>query len=83
MDSKTLLEQLKKEHAELGQAISVLERRVGGSVPTQHRRTHGRVMTAAARKAMSLKLRRVWAAKKKALEARSKASKKAAAKRAA
>lgn len=84
MDSRTLLEQMKKEHADLGSAIAVLESRIGGSSAPAKRsqsgtvKRHGRVMSAAAKAAMSKRLKQVWAAKRAKAEARSKAAKKAA-----
>jgi len=81
MDSKTLLEQLRSERAELDATITVLEKRFGvqGAVPRTRKSTgpkrHGRVMSAAAKAAMSRKLKAVWAAKKAKAAARSKVAK--------
>lgn len=84
MDTRQLLEQLRKERDELSATISVLERRtgevsVGGS---RKPKKHGRPMSAAAKLAMSKKLKAVWAAKKKAFASRSKAAKARVAKKA-
>jgi len=79
MDTTTLLNQLRKERDELSATISVLERRAGVSPAATRRasapKRHGRVMSAAAKAAMSRKLKAIWAAKKKASAARSKAAK--------
>lgn len=84
MDTSTLLNQLRQERAELDATISVLERRAGAvSVGGSRKpKKHGRPMSAAAKLAMSKKLKAVWAAKKKASAARSKAAKARVAKKA-
>ena len=88
MDTRTLLEQLRNEHAELGKAIALLERRTGASGSGSQRRAlapkrHIRLMSATAKAAMSRKLKAVWAAKKKDSATRSKATKARATKKAA
>lgn len=85
MDTRQLLDQLRQERAELDATIRVLESRTGVSATVTRRasarktKPHGRPMSAAARAAMSRKLKQVWAKKKAQIAARSKAAKKAAA----
>jgi hypothetical protein len=79
LDTRQLLDQLRQERAELDATIRVLERHTG-STPARAAsaakpKRHGRVMSAAAKAAMSRKLKAIWAAKKKASAARSKAAK--------
>jgi hypothetical protein len=80
MDANSLLESMRKEYAELGNAISFLERRVGTSTvasrkPKSGPRSHGRRWTKAMREAMSKRVRAALAAKRKRREARAKAAK--------
>jgi hypothetical protein len=88
LDTRQLLDQLRKERDELSATIIVLERRVGTSAPASSTRgssvapkPHGRMMSAADKAAMSRKLKAVWAAKRAKAGARSRAAKKAAAAR--
>lgn len=84
MDAMKLLEQLRAEKEGLEATIRTLEARLGAdshgpasrgvNVPNRH----GRVMSAAAKAAMSKKLKQVWAAKKRAQASRSAAAKKRA-----
>ena len=74
MDTATLLNSLRKERDELSATIAVLERRMPTSTAGKTK-PHGRRLSAKARAAMSRKLKQVWAQKRKARAARSKAAK--------
>lgn len=63
-----MLDELRKEHEELGLTIRVLEKRVSGSSAASTPKTFakkGHRWTAAQRKAMSEKLRASWAKRQK------------------
>jgi hypothetical protein len=83
MDANQLLADLRQERSVLDAAVQLLESRLGSPKAPRTRGTgskkkHARKFSAAARKAMSLRLKAVWAAKKAKKEARSKAAKAAA-----
>ncbi len=80
MDSKALLDSMRQEYEQLGNAISFLERRLGMSTVTSRRptsgpRSHGRRWTKAMRDAMSKRVRAALATKRKRKEARANAAK--------
>jgi len=69
METTTLLDELRKEHEELGLTIRVLEKRVSGSsaasTPTQTAAKRGHIWTPRQRAEMSRKLRASWAKRHK------------------
>jgi hypothetical protein len=84
-----LLQQAIAERDRLNKVIDLLESGESTTAPVSRTRKssspkrHGRVMSAAAKAAMSRKLKAIWAQKKKASAARSKAAKARVAKKGA